>query len=235
MRWIVVDLHSFALACGPGGGASTGTTGGTGGSTTSSPGASSTSSDPTEPGTPGATTAQGTTGTANDTTGDGPGSTGDTGGSPACAIVDDGDYGECDSHLGWAFDGLECRPVNGCECAPDCDKFFPDAASCALACAAEGKCNEERITGKYLGKNPVEVGDPCDEVHACLAGPNVWPAALEAIWGAQTCQGEPKVCETDAWCRGPLGGELEADMVAKMCAVSLLDSVDAVHCVVWGP
>ena len=66
MRWIVVGLHSLALACGPGGGASTGTTGGTGGSTTSSPGASGTSSDPTEPGTPGATTAQRTTGTAND-------------------------------------------------------------------------------------------------------------------------------------------------------------------------
>lgn len=27
-----------------------------------------------------------------------------------------------DGHLGWAFDGLECRPVNGYECAHRCSR-----------------------------------------------------------------------------------------------------------------
>lgn len=250
MRWTVLGLHTLALAlaCGPSGGTSTSTdaatsdtmTGGpgttAGADTSGSTGNSTTNGDPTGPGTTVETTAHGpTTGAATEAASGGPGSTGDTGGSLPCAIVNDGDYGECDYFLGWAFDGLECRPVTGCECAPDCDNFFPDSAGCGLACAAAGECVRARIEGKYLGKNPVEVGDLCDEVHACLAGPDISPAALEAIWGAQTCQAEPKVCETESWCQSPFGGELDAEMFQKMCAASLLAGVDKVYCIVWGP
>ena len=251
MRRTLLGLHTLVatLACGPGSSTSTGTdsttsdpatgsadaggTGGTAGSGTTGGIATEnmTTDAPTGPGMTGETTPGITTGTATD----GPGSTSDTGGSSDCAIINDGDYGECDVFLGWAFSGLECRAVYGCECAPDCDKFFPVPAACALTCAAAGECNGERIEGKYLGKNPVEVGDLCDGVHACLAGPDVSPEVLEAIWGAQTCEGGQNICDTESSCQGPFRGQLDAEMFEQLCAISLLTGVEKVLCVVWGP
>ena len=249
----------LALACGPGGGddtgasatsssasaASAGTTdastasptgGGTGDSATGGTGGGTATSTTgtTGPGTTGpasttdATTAPATTGPS--TTG---GSTGgDTGGPVSCGVIAP-DHGDCDLALGVGFDGVECAPRSGCDCAPDCDKFFPDMASCALACAAAGHCNEDRLHGAGLAKDPVEQGDLCDEIDVCPSDAAL-ADVFEQIFGMLTCEGMGFPCQGQV-CHGLWQNMLGPEEWLKTCAASLVQSSGSIFCVVFGP
>jgi hypothetical protein len=227
--------------------ATTGTTGTTGSS-------SSTSNDPTDGGsgsatsgtstttststTESTTTSASTTAVTGESTGasasGSTGTTGDTGGPLVCEPAT-GDYGDCATPLGWAFDGAECRPVSGCDCGPDCDKFFPGPAECALTCAAAGHCNEDRLEGAGLAGDPVMQGDLCDEIDVCPESPDL-KAIFEEIFGMLSCEGRGFPCEGNVQsCTGIFQNMLGPEDWLKTCAASLIQGSGTVFCVVFGP
>lgn len=235
----------LALACTPG--EPGGTAGSTGGSTTAPTGSTtgvtgstgtataptSGGSGTTSSGTGDTTTAGATSSSTTAITGVSAGTTGDTGGPLACEVAD-GDYGPCASELGWAFDGTECRLISGCDCAPDCDNFFPDAAACALTCAAAGRCNEERIKAAGIAADPIQAGALCDEIDVCPDDP-ARQQIFEAIFGMLTCEGAGFPCEGGSKCTGLFQNMLGPDEWLKTCAASLVWQGGDVFCVVWGP
>lgn len=245
-------LLAPALACGPadpGGSAgstgdSTAQTGGSTGTSASTGGAT----EPTSGGTGTGTSAGSTTG-APDTTstastdgtsastgvtpGTSSGSSGDTGGPLSCGIAD-GDYGDCDAVLGAAFDGTECTVRSGCDCAPDCDKFFPDPASCALTCAAAGHCNEDRIKAAGIASDPIGPGDLCDEIDVCPDQNGTKPI-FEKIFDMLSCQGGDYPCKGAETCTGLWQNMLGPDEWETTCAASLVENSGDIFCVVWGP
>lgn len=242
-------LAVLALACNPdGGGSSTGATSTTtAGSTGASATATSTSSDPTTGASAtatsaadtGATTSTTSTTAATTTTGTtavtattGAQTSGDTGGPAICGAAI-GDYGDCDLALGVAFDGTECVSRSGCGCAPDCDKFFPDMASCALACADAGHCNQPRIKAAGVAKDPIGPGDLCDEIDVCPTSPDL-ELVFKQIFGMLSC--EPGMCQGGGQtCHGLWQNMLGPDAWKKTCAASLVQGSGDILCVVFGP
>ncbi|HEY8376215.1 MAG TPA: hypothetical protein VIK91_06985 [Nannocystis sp.] len=194
-----------------------------------------------------------TTGAAGTTTTTGPGTTGpasttalattaepgttSTGGTgephEPCPVVVGGDYGNCAPPLGWAFDGVECTPRHGCDCAPDCDKFFPDAATCALTCAAAGHCNEDRVVAGGIAEDPIVPGQFCDGIYLCPGGDLQLAEILEQIFGMLTCDLGNYPCEVGSTCAGLWQGPLGDDEWLKVCAGSLV--TDKLWCVLFGP
>lgn len=248
-----LDLHSFCsllalAACSPADGGSASGTGSSG--TTSTGGTSGTSSGTLvttgapSTGTGGGTDSGGTGGTSGGTSGATSGttssgsssagaSTGDTGGVGACEPAL-GDYGDCATPLGFAFDGAECTARSGCDCAPDCDKFFAEASACALTCAAAGHCNADRIQAAGIAMKPVQQGSFCDELDVCLAEPALH-ATFEQIFGMLTCENAGFPCEQGQICHGLWQGELGPDAWLRACAASLVEGGGLLHCVVFGP
>jgi len=145
-----------------------------------------------------------------------------------------GDYGDCDAVLGVAFNGIECATISGCNCAPDCDKFFPDVAACALTCAEAGHCNPDRLEPAGILKEPVVMGTHCDEVDACLSEPSL-KEILEQIFGMLTCEGMGFPCNEGNICHGLWAGPLEGDAWTHTCAATLVPGVGTLLCVVFGP
>lgn len=255
LRAFLVALVLAPLACGPGdpgatdgstGGGSSASTGGGSGST-----AAATTDDPTSGGsgtataststTAATTTGPSTTTTTGETTAAAStgvsatsSSTGDTGGPSVCEAAE-GDYGDCATPLGWAFDGTECAMVSGCDCAPDCDRFFADAAACALACAAAGHCNADRLHGAALAMDPVQQGQLCDEVDVCVPDDS-YKSIYEQIFGMLTCEGQGFPCEGNApGCTGLWQNMLGPEEWLKTCAATLVQGGGDVFCVVFGP
>lgn len=240
-------LAVLALACNPdGGGSSTGATStstSTSTSTAGSTGASATSTsaastDPTSgasaTATSGATssTSSATTGTTAVTATTGAQTSGDTGGPATCGVAN-ADYGDCDLALGVAFDGTECASRSGCDCAPDCDKFFPDMASCALACADAGHCNQPRIKAAGIAKDPIGPGDLCDEIDVCPTSADL-ELVFKQIFGMLSC--EPGMCQGGGKpCHGLWQNMLGPDEWKKTCAASLVQGSGDILCVVFGP
>lgn len=177
------------------------------------------------------TTAATETGGTTDASGTSAGTSG--GGVGACEPAL-GDYGDCDAVLGVAFNGIECATISGCNCAPDCDKFFPDVASCALTCAEAGHCNPDRLEPAGILKEPVMMGTHCDEVDACLSEP-FFKEILEQIFGMLTCEGMAFPCNEGNVCHGLWAGPLEGDAWTQTCAATLVPGVGTLLCVVFGP
>jgi len=248
-------LAVLALACNPdGGGSSTGattTSTSTATSTAGSTGAPATStsaatSDPTTGASatatsaatadptaaPSSTSATTTTGTTAVTATTGAQTSGDTGGPATCGVAN-ADYGDCDLALGVAFDGTECAPRSGCNCAPDCDRFFPDMASCALACADAGHCNQPRIKAAGIAKDPIGPGDLCDEIDVCPTSADL-ESVFKQIFGMLSC--EPGMCQGGGQtCHGLWQNMLGPDEWKKTCAASLVQGSGDILCVVFGP
>lgn len=217
------------------------------GTTSTASASSSTSTDPTDgSASASASTSTTTTTTTTDATSDSTaattqisgitavGSTGpdDTGGPVVCAPAT-GDYGDCATPLGWAYDGTECRPVSGCDCAPDCDKFFAAPAECALTCAAAGHCNEDRLEAEALAQDPVMQGNLCDEIAVCPDSPDL-KAIFEEIFGVLSCEGGG-FCDNGEKCTGIFQNMLGPDDWLKTCAATLVQGSGDVLCVVYGP
>lgn len=200
--------------------------GGSGGATTGAPDPTTTTAPPP---TTDATTAPATTGMTTGMTTDG----GTTGGAPASCGVLAPDHGDCDLALGVGFDGVECVARSGCDCAPDCDKFFPDMASCALACADAGHCNADRLHGAGLAKDPIEPGDLCDEIDVCPSDAAI-ADVFEQIFGMLTCEGNGKPCPGQI-CTGLWQNMLGPDEWRKVCAASLVQGSGDLFCFVFGP
>ncbi|WAS99137.1 hypothetical protein [Nannocystis punicea] len=213
------------------------TTGGTGtDSMTSAPTTSTTTttSTSTSPGT--TATTEPATSTAATSTGPGTTTTDDTGAvEPQCAAAT-GDYGACQTVLGWAFDGTDCTLRSGCDCAPDCDKFFPTATACALACAAADHCNPDEFDGAGLARPPIQQGMHCDGVYMCPGADAELKQAYQQIFGNLTCEpGDFPCSENGEHCMGLFAGTLGPDEWAKMCAASLLPGSGPFLCTVFGP
>lgn len=235
---------STATGTSPGTTAPTGdlttTTGGTAtGGMTSAPTTSTSTTATTEPATSTSTTEPATSTTEPATTTSsttGTATTDDTGAvDPQCAPAT-GDYGECAAVLGFAFDGTECTLRSGCSCAPDCDKFFPSAAACALSCAAADHCNPDEFDGAGLAKPPITQGMHCDGVYMCPGADAELAQAYQAIFGQLTCEpGDFPCSENGEHCMGLLAGTLGPDEWAKMCAASLLPNSGPFICTVFGP
>ncbi len=162
------------------------------------------------------------------------GTSGTSGGGVGVCEAALGDYGDCDAVLGVAFNGTECAAISGCDCAPDCDKFFPDVASCALTCAAAGHCNADRLEPAGILKEPVVEGIHCDEVDACVSEP-FFKETLEQIFGMLTCEGMGAPCQAGTICHGLWAGTLEGEAWTKTCAATLVPGVGTLFCVVFGP
>ncbi|MBA3545681.1 MAG: hypothetical protein H0T76_04290 [Nannocystis sp.] len=200
-----------------------GITGGATGSTSTSGGPGTTS----EP----LTTGSSTTGTTTDATSSGASSS-SGGGGLACVDVS-GDYGPCDAILGYGFDGTHCRAFSGCNCAPHCDDFSPDPASCAIECAAAGECNPAALHPAGINKEPVMKGSSCDELDACVVDPES-VAWLTNIFGKIECEPANYPCDQGQNCHVLWQGTLDEASWPQVCAASLLPAAD-LQCVIWGP
>jgi hypothetical protein len=69
--------------------------------------------------------------------GDGDGDGGDGDGDPGeCVPQDAQGQGLCDLFLGWAWNGMECVPLSGCQCVgTDCGNLYMEPAECENAYA----------------------------------------------------------------------------------------------------
>ena len=227
----------------------------TGSSSTSAP----TTGEPTTGGTGGTVGATGSSGPATDGTGltatgsstgdvpttGGTGSTGSTGasdtgstdtGAPvACINVGEADYGDCAAEIGIGFDGTTCRPFSGCDCAPNCDNFFPTMIQCVQSCAAAGECNEGAINGAGLARGPAKPGDSCDEVDACFEKSSETPKWLVQLFPNDlSCEGPLFPCEGGENCHLQFQGTISDELWKNLCAASLLPDV-GLFCVIFGP
>ncbi|MFZ6179923.1 hypothetical protein [Nannocystis pusilla] len=220
----------------PTGDLTTTTTGTATGGMTSAPTTSTSTTATTEPATSTTGPATSTTEPATSTTSTTAATTDDTGAvDPQCAPAT-GDYGECAAVLGFAFDGTECTLRSGCSCAPDCDKFFPSAAACALSCAAADHCNPDKFDGAGLAKPPITQGTHCDGVYMCPGADPELKQAYQTIFPLLTCEpGDFPCSENGEHCMGLLSGTLGPEEWAKMCAASLLPNSGPFICTVFGP
>ncbi|MBZ5712552.1 hypothetical protein [Nannocystis pusilla] len=172
--------------------------------------------------------------TTTTSTGPGTSTTDDTGVDPQC-LPALGDYGVCATPLGWAFDGVECTMRSGCDCAPDCDNFFPTAVACATGCAAADRCNPDRFDAAGIAEPPVVQGAFCDGVYMCPAD-DLLKDAYQQIFGMLTCEPGGFPCsENGEHCAGLFAGTLGPDEWAKLCAASLLPASGPFFCTVFGP
>ncbi len=49
-----------------------------------------------------------------------------------CSAMDASGVGDCNDPFGWAWDGIKCVAVVGCECVgSDCGELLPDSSTCA--------------------------------------------------------------------------------------------------------
>lgn len=199
-------------------------------STTSTTGEPSTSTaSPTGEPTGGTTTTTTTTTDAEPDTS----TTSTTGEERGCAVVPD-DHGDCDNLLGWAFDGVECTRRFGCDCAPDCDKFFDEGAVCARDCAYAGFCDEHPIVGWGAVSGPVAVGQACDDIRFCdLPGlMSGWSLGFlfpfieySELFGPPCTMGGGAI----GWDKGDAIGDEEWTL---LCAASLLPGLGSAWCIV---
>ena len=174
------------------------------------------------------------TGTSGTSGTSGSGTSGSTGGGSGVCEAALGDYGDCDAVLGVAFDGTECATVSGCDCAPDCDKFFPDVASCALTCAEAGHCNPDRLEPAGILEDPVVMGSYCDELDACVSDPSL-EGIFEQIFGMLACEGMGFPCPEGTLCHGLFAGPLAEEAWTQTCAATLVSGGGTLYCVLFGP
>jgi hypothetical protein len=162
----------------------------------------------------------------------GGGNAGGGGGSPAVCSDVSGDYGPCEAELGWGFDGASCKLFSGCDCAPNCGGFFPDAVSCALGCAAAGQCDAEEMKGLYLAADSFEPGTQCDGVYICT--PDSSYSDVDDLYPGISC--EIGICEGyTKHCAAAYHGVVTEEQWETLCAASLLPGIDAIYCVIYGP
>ena len=86
--------------------------------------------------------------------------------SGQCYVVSGADFGDCLAVLGVIFDGTQCKAVSGCSCAPHCDAFFSDLASCEAACGFETWC--AAWTGPGCVASGCPSGQQCDTSFGCV-------------------------------------------------------------------
>jgi hypothetical protein len=178
------------------------------------------------------TTADPTTGSADHSTGpavtssSGDSTTGDPDGT--CKEAD-GDYGPCEAILGYGLVGEKCLAISGCNCEPDCASIFPSPVACATTCAAAGECNDAIITGAGIGPKEVGPGSLCDEVDACVDLPE-----LKELFPELTCEPGGMPCGGET-CHLLFQNVLTPEQWTQICAASLLQGVDELYCVVFGP
>lgn len=157
----------------------------------------------------------------------------DTEGTSSACGVADGDYGDCDAALGWAFDGVACQLRSGCDCGRDCALFFPTVVACAQSCAAAGECNEDKLVGTAIAKD-LELGGGCDSISTC--GPDDPAFADQLLEYFDALYG----CEADGFCGGQrctIDAAVEVDeaLWLELCAASLDPSLGEIECAVIGP
>ncbi|MAX30131.1 MAG: hypothetical protein CMG14_04435, partial [Candidatus Marinimicrobia bacterium] len=57
--------------------------------------------------------------------------------SQDCSILNPNNYGNCESFIGYVWDGELCTPVYGCNANVDDESFFDNYESCNLTCNPE--------------------------------------------------------------------------------------------------
>lgn len=206
----------------------TGTTPVTTSATGTTPQPSTTPSESTSTTTPDPTTgsADHSTGPAVTSSSGGDSSTGDPDGTCKEAA---GDYGPCEAILGYGLVGEKCLAISGCNCEPDCAYIFPSPVACATTCAAAGECNDALITGAGIGPKEVGPGSLCDEVDACVDLPE-----LKELFPGLTCEPGGMPCGGEN-CHLLFQNVLTPEQWTQICAASLLQGVDELYCVVFGP
>lgn len=143
-----------------------------------------------------------------------------------------GDLGDCDSVLGYGFDGARCREFRGCDCGSECDHLTADPLVCASTCGAAGRCDEAAIHAAALAQGPVRSGSFCDELTACARTDTVFAGALAQL--GLKCEEPGFPCADGRRCHLQFQGTIDAAGWQKTCAVSLLPGAD-LQCVLWGP
>lgn len=54
----------------------------------------------------------------------------------SCKAMDAKGEGACEKHMGYAWDGKQCKGVSGCKCVgQDCSKLYANKAVCSKAYA----------------------------------------------------------------------------------------------------
>ena len=108
-----------------------------------------------------------------------------------CVTLGLGDFGDCETELGWAlFSGkVGCQVVHGCDCGAFCDQIFPTQAECAVTCMPQPCCADDAA---------------CPEGAKCAEG-NCVPAAPEGMcWTDEEC-GAGSFCTSTIKCKcGPV-------------------------------
>jgi hypothetical protein len=52
-----------------------------------------------------------------------------------CKPVKPDAFGDCPAILGWAWTGLTCKEISGCNCAPACKSFYDTEGDCMKSCS----------------------------------------------------------------------------------------------------
>ena len=175
----------------------------------------------------GAGTAGGTSAVGGAAVGGAPGT---GGGSGECTVAD-GDYGDCDLALGWAFDGEDCVPYAGCDCTPDCGLFTSDLKGCIDGC---GYCDADAFKGEGIADDGWGEGAGCDRLYTCVKS-DVVPVLQEVVPSVDcastlgACSGNRQACD--------FGGSVSvtAALFADLCNATLIEDVDEIVCLVLGP
>jgi len=147
----------------------------------------------------------------------------------------DGGYGDCDMWLGYAFDNGRCRGFGGCSCDPDCGHFFETMQACAEGCAAEGRCDDTLMQGAGIAPAHFAVGDFCDEIIACFRPEAVMPDTIPALVPGATCVAPSTFCSVIGSCTLSDGGAVTEAQWQDFCELTMVDGVESVVCVVYGP
>lgn len=121
-------------------------------------------------------------------------------GCASCAPQDAIGEGACDLPWGWAWDGVVCSHVSGCDCfGADCTSLYTDLEACTAAhahctampgCASNAECGATEYCQFPIGT--------CGGVGECLPTPPELPCTFEAppVCG---CDGVTYGCEENAY------------------------------------
>ncbi|MBT9554644.1 MAG: hypothetical protein IV100_01390 [Myxococcales bacterium] len=103
-----------------------------------------------------------------------------------CVVLATGDFGDCDTPLGFALvsHAAGCMAVQGCDCGDFCDQVFATKLECQLACLPQTCCADDSA---------------CPVGSTCAKG-NCVPAAPEdGCWASEECA-EGQFCDAVVSC-----------------------------------
>jgi hypothetical protein len=125
--------------------------------------------------------------------------------APRCETMDAAGDGDCEMVLGYAFDGVDCQELTGCDCVgDDCEALYETDVMCANECEVSevgdacGGASETTCSPGYFCAYDAEA--PCEGEGTCqLFSPAECVGMPSAVCG---CDGETYLSDCAAGAAG---------------------------------